>query len=282
MSLFSLLPLILQVGVAPSVGAVSDLPQEMRDRQAIERRRASEAIPAAPAGPTMLEKCLTLARSDAAAAKSLASSWIGQTQGRDKAEAGHCLGFAESQLEQWGAARTAFADARLQVPDSEHAYRARLGAMAGNAAMAAGDNNGALPLFNAAQSDARASGEGALLADIAIDRAMALVAVGNLAEAAQVLDEARAGDPANARAWLLSATLSRRMEHMAQAQAQIEEAARLAPRDPEVGLEAGLIAALTGRDAAARQSWNSVIAIAPDSAAAATARDYLAQLDQGG
>jgi hypothetical protein len=46
-----------------------------------------------------------------------------------------------------------------------------------------------------------------------------------------------------------------------------------------VALEAGLIAVLAGRDEAARKSWQSVIAIAPTSAEAQTARDYLAQLE---
>ena len=66
---------------------------------------------------------------------------------------------------------------------------------------------------------------------------------------------------------------------LAAAQAQIATAAELAPRDPEVGLEAGVIAMLAGNEAAARKSWQSAIATAPASEAAATAKGYLAQLD---
>ena len=62
------------------------------------------------------------------------------------------------------------------------------------------------------------------------------------------------------------------------AQRQIEVAASLAPADPEVGLEAGVVAMLAGREAAARKSWESVVRTAPASKAAATAKDYLAQL----
>src|SRR5690606_35144317 len=47
---------------------------------------------------------------------------------------------------------------------------------------------------------------------------------------------------------------------------------------PEVGLEAGVIAMLQGREAAAEASWRSVVEIEPDSEAATTARGYLAQL----
>jgi hypothetical protein len=53
----------------------------------------------------------------------------------------------------------------------------------------------------------------------------------------------------------------------------------LAPTDPAIGLEAGVIAALGGRDDAARQSWQSVVRLAPDTPEAETARTYLAQLD---
>ena len=81
-----------------------------------------------------------------------------------------------------------------------------------------------------------------------------------------------------ALAWLLSATLSRRMGKLTEARAQIATAAQLNPKDPEIGLEAGLIEVLSGHDEAARKSWQSVLAMAPDSQAATTARGYIAQL----
>ena len=102
------------------------------------------------------------------------------------------------------------------------------------------------------------------------------------AEAATELADARVSAPGSSLGWLLSATLSRRMGHLAEAQAQIETAAKLAPTDPEIGLEAGVIAALAGQDAAARKSWQSVIAAAPDTDAATHARAYLAQLGPEG
>ena len=94
-------------------------------------------------------------------------------------------------------------------------------------------------------------------------------------EAAQALAEARTAEPENPQAWLLSATLSRRQNNLAMAQTQIEKAANLAPNDPEVGLEAGVIAMLSGNKDAARRSWTSVTQAAPGSDAAATAKQYL-------
>lgn len=272
-----LIPLILQVGPWPGGSGVSTLPQEMRDREMLERQKQAEAA----IGPEMnlRQQCLQLAKDSPLAGQQQAESWLEIATGTQKAEAGHCLGFALSQQGEWGAAERAFAAARVEADPQDRRYRARLAAMAGNAALADGDPNGALVLFNAAEADARVGGDASQLADIATDRARALVVAGRADEAAETLATARTTDPANARTWLLSATLSRRMEMIGEAQQQIEQAARLAPADPEVGLEAGVIAMLAGYDDAARKSWQSVVAIAPDSAAASTARDYLAQLD---
>ena len=98
------------------------------------------------------------------------------------------------------------------------------------------------------------------------------------AEAATALTEATSADPANAEAWLLGATLARRQGKLDEAPRQIEKAADLAPLDPDIGLEAGVIAALSGRDEAARKSWQSVIGAAPASAQAGKAKAYLEQL----
>ena len=70
----------------------------------------------------------------------------------------------------------------------------------------------------------------------------------------------------------------RRLDRLGEAQTAIERAALLAPGNPDIGLEAGVIAVLAGREDAARQSWQSVLELAPDTPAAATAKDYLAQL----
>jgi Flp pilus assembly protein TadD len=82
--------------------------------------------------------------------------------------------------------------------------------------------------------------------------------------------------------WLLSATLSRRMGDLKSAQAQIETAGALTPKDPAVGLEAGVIAELAGNDAAARKSWNSVVALGPDTPEAQAAKGYLAETGSAG
>ena len=280
-------PLLLaQVGpfTTPGPQPVSPLPPELQNRG--PRRRAQSPPPPPP--PTLpptastqesrLQLCLADAASSPDQAADAAEEWLGKAQGAERAQARECLGVAQGRLDRWDDARTSFLAARDLVDPVDRALRARLGAMAGNAALAAGDAAGALAALDPARAEALAAKDDALTAGIAIDRARALVSLKREPEAATALAEARASAPGNAQAWLLSATLSRRQGKLADAQAQIQRAAELLPVDPEIGLEAGLIAVLSGRDEAARKSWQSVIAAAPQSDAAATARTYLGQL----
>lgn len=268
--------ILMQVGIDPTGGQPPGIPEELRDRP--PRKATPDALAPTPAPPpAKLAACLAAAPAEPADAIATATRWLAQADGIERAQAGHCLGVAQAESGDWEAASASFAAARDATPAGNTAYRARLGALAGNSALAAGDPVGALALLDAARNDA--AGAGALAGEIAADRARALVALDRLAEAALALGEARAANPGDGYAWLLSATLSRRQGDLASAQAQIEKAAELAPRDPAVGLEAGVIAALGGNEDAARRSFQSVIALAPESEPAKVAETYLAQLE---
>ena len=151
--------------------------------------------------------------------------------------------------------------------------------MAGNAALAEGRGAAAQIALELAASDAEASDDTPLQAIVQVDLARALVLQRDTARAETTLANARTLDPQNAYAWLLSATLARRLDKLDEAQGHIETAASLAPDYPETGLEAGVIAMLSGNEEAAARSWRSVIELEPEGEAAATARGYLAQLD---
>lgn len=246
-------------------------------------RRSGRSVPApavgrspAPAPSAPLAQCLATAQRDADAALVTAQNWAMTTKGAPRAEAEHCRGVALGALGRWGEAEGAFTAAReaAVLP----AFRARYGAMAGNAALAAGDLAKADSAFAAAYAAARSAADAQLAADIAIDRSRALVGLKREGEAAAALSEGRAASAGNATGWLLSATLARRQGNLAQAQQWIERAATLNPVDPAIGLEAGAIAVLAGRDEAARKSWRTVISLAPGSGEAASAKRYLDQL----
>ena len=145
----------------------------------------------------------------------------------------------------------------------------------GNRAIIAGNAEAALQHLDLAREYARAAGEAAMLVDIDLDRARALLMLDRNDEASALLDDLRQRSPANADAWLFSAIAARRLDDLAKAQALIEEAATFAPANPGVGLEGGLIAWVAGRQDAAIASWQSVIEIAPGSDEAEIARQYI-------
>ncbi|MEE4205387.1 MAG: tetratricopeptide repeat protein [Erythrobacter sp.] len=270
-----LLALLLQVGPNPQAGGIPGEPDELVNRPP----RPAERVEA-PLDPVSewLKNCLELVATDPARAHSQAQIRRGDTYGEERVIANHCLGVAATELGLWDDARAAFLAARDETPADEARTRARFGAMAGNAALAGGDVVNALALLETAESDARSAASASLEALAALDRGRALVALDRPEEALAALQAATRLAPESGEAWLLEATLLRRMGRLVEAQAAIERAVELAPMDGTIGLEAGVIAVLSGREDAARASWESVIATQPESLAAETAKGYLAQL----
>lgn len=240
----------------------------------------SEA-PGPIAGPVeaRAEECLMLAASDPVTAISTASQWLGEGATAGVTHAQECLGHSYVRLLRWDAAEDAFLAARDAAVPGNHDRRARLSAMAGNAALADMRNVDALADLRAAQAEAGQVSDPQLSASIESDLARALVALKRPGEAASALERARGLDPQNSEVWLLSATLARRQGDLAAASRLINNATSLSPQDPAVGLEAGVIAVLGGDEAAARRSWGAVMQIAPGSNEAQTAQSYIAQLD---
>lgn len=269
MPLLFLLPLLAQVGPG---GALPQAPVPIPPR-----KEATPVTQAAP--PTMLQQCLQLAMERPSQGIEVAENWLAKAKTMaDRAGAKQCKALALTRIDGWPEAAVLFLSARDDTPANETAERARLGALAGNAWIVAGDIAQALSALDQAHSDALLAGDRKLDGVIQIDRARALVAIGRTDEAAAALADARVLVPDNAQAWLLSATLSRRQGKLAEAQQQIEKAVDLFPIDPEIGLEAGVIAILSGREESARKSWESVVKAAPNSPAGKTAQGYLDQL----
>ena len=278
MPLALLSAMLLQVGPMVSPGAAPAIAQPPLRDSKTRRRRQVEAEPVTTPAVGRLTQCLRLIDSDSATALASARSWAARELGSARSEPLLCQGAALGAGGDWAGAEAAFREGQQLSAASEPLLRARLQAMAGNAALAQGAAERALPDLAAAGSALAGVGEKRLASGVAVDRARALVALKRPVEAAAALDEACKADPDNGEAWLLNATLARRGGQLAAAQSAIEQAGRLLPVDVDVGLEAGVIAMLAGDEDAARRSWNSVVATAPGSAAAATAKGYLAQL----
>lgn len=269
----TLLPLMLQAGLDPTRGGVPDYSADIQDRPPREL-----SIIDAPQPTSWLAQCLDQLEDEPTRAHVQAQIRRDTTNGQDRVLANHCLGLASTELGRWEEARAAFTAARQETPAEETRLRARFGAMAGNAALVTGDLPGALVLLDAARADALAAQAGGMQGLIALDRARVLAGLEQLDAAEAALAEARMFQPDDAETRLLSATLLRRMGKLADAQEQVEEAARLDPTAPAIGLEAGVIAILDGREEAARSSWQSVIDLSPGTEFATSAQSYLDQL----
>lgn len=274
MILFILLPLLAQVGPSVGVGAGGSLPQAPIELP----RKKIEASPRPISPLTPAAQCRRLLAGSPAEAQAYAENWMKPLKGSARAEPGECLGMALAAQGKWREAEAAFSAARDLTPANEPASRARLGGMAGNTLLAAGKPEAALARLDQAHGEALGANYPRLAGEISIDRARALVALKRDGDAAAALATARTNAADNGQGWLLSATLSRRQGKLAEAQQQILVAAQLLPLDPEVGLEAGVIAVLAGNEGAARRSWLSVIKAAPGSETARTAQSYLDQL----
>jgi len=264
--------MLMQVGLNPAAGGMPGIPDELRDRPPRETADTGREA-------STLAKCLQQTSGNPQTALNTAQRWR-ETADSDLglAQSAHCLGLAMVKLGRMNEARQAFELASAEAPKDNLGYAARLSAMAGNAAVAEGDIEAALPLLDRAGGMALAAEDGPLAAGLRVDLARILVRADREEDAAAALAEAREADETNAEAWLLSATLSRRLERLGEAQSQIERAALLAPRNPQVGLEAGVIAAMSGREADAISSFSSVLEMAPDSVEAQRAQGYLDQL----
>lgn len=218
-------------------------------------------------------ECLTLASKDPASAISSASLWA-QQKGGYLARA--CHGFALATDFKFDLAVPMLTEAATLAQAKGDPRAARFWAQAGNAAIAAGQADVAVDALDKALASKAL--DNVERADSEVDRARALVALGKSADGEAALATARQLAPENGAAWLLSATLARRLNKLPDALAFIQTAAALLPIDPAVALEAGNIAIAAGDDNTARTQWEQAIKIAPNSRQAVTARAQLATL----
>ena len=222
---------------------------------------------------TRFDACATLAETDPARALDEASTWRLAGGG---VLARQCEGLAYVTQKRWAPAAVAFEAAAREADIKADGRAAILWVQAGNAALAGNDPAKAATYFDGALARGQLTGEA--LGEAHLDRARARAALGNLNGARADLDLATKLVPADPLGWLLSATLARKMNNLSRAQADIAEAAKRSPDDASVALEAGNIAALSGRDDAARTAWEAAIKLSPNSPSAKSATESLARL----
>jgi tetratricopeptide (TPR) repeat protein len=244
-----LLPMLLQAAAAPQAGPPDPVEQRF-------------------------ERCVNLASTDPVKAEGDAGQW--QRDGGGFL-ANQCLGITYATELRWSAAAAEF-EAAARGGEIAHDKRAaNYWAQAGNAWLAAGDPMRARGALNAALGSGTL--QGLQRGEANLDRARAFVASGDLADARADLDRACVDAANDPLAWLLSATLARRMGELPRAKKDIAQALHLAGDDASVQLEAGNIAALAGDEAGAKLAWQRAVSIKPDGVAGRAARNALKQFD---
>ncbi|CAN5473180.1 hypothetical protein BH10PSE12_BH10PSE12_16350 [soil metagenome] len=267
--------LLATQGYSPETDAVMDRSRaRAAEKRGAAREAATATLPVPPVVSPKFQACLDAGTTKAEDGISFAEAWRIDGGGYRARE---CLGFSYARAERWAPALVAYeqaADAAERGGDT--AEGARLWAQAGNAAMAGGDAAKARKDFDAAI--ARGLPDGLGKGEVYLDRARALVALGETTPARADLDDALTMAPQDPLAWLLSATLARRMNDFPLAQKHIAQAVRLSPDDASVALEEGNIAVLTSQDDIAKAAWQRAIRLSPDSAAGKAATANLAEL----
>lgn len=231
---------------------------------------AADAALTAPVSPRF-ERCAALADTDPEKAVVEANKWRIDGGG---IEARQCLGLAYITLNKFDEAAATFTGAAESAVSDRPDKVARLWAQAGNAQLLAGNAAAAKAALDKAIA---LGGDPLTLGEAHLDRARAVVATGDQQAARADLDAAIRLVPADPMAWLLSATLARRLGDLPRARTDIAEALK---RDPDAGdilIEAGNIAIMSGDLTGARAFWSDVVTRSPGTPQARAAAQALDQ-----
>lgn len=218
-------------------------------------------------------QCRASIRTSPQAALAAANRWRASGGGLG---ARQCIGLAYVELQQWTMAATTFEQAAQEADQANDPRGADLWVQAGNAWLAGGDPNRAIPALDRAIASPNLTPE--MRGEARLDRARALVAQDRLPAAREDLDRALELAAADPMAWYLSAALARRQGDLARARTDIARARQLARDSADILLLAGTIAGETGDMAEAERIYRQVAETAPDSEAGRAARASLATL----
>lgn len=236
----------------------------------LSSEQSKTALPVPPDPPLLSDapeyaRCLDLLLADPASARGFARDWLmqGGGEGAEQCEALARLSLGEAEaaaeaLERIAARSAAGLAARASVfGEAAEAWRA-----AGKPQRAAAAATLALALT---PQDP----------DLLLERALARLALDQVAMALADLDLAVVLDPSRAEAWVWRAAAQRRLELLRPAEDSITTALRLAPQNVEALLERGILRQTRGEAEGARRDWERVLELDPYSPAADLAAQNL-------
>jgi tetratricopeptide (TPR) repeat protein len=235
--------------------------------------QAAAAPPAPSPGSDRFAACAAEVRSAPERAVDRANAWRAEGGGLD---ARQCLGLAYVALARWRSAATVYEQAAAEAERAQDPRRTMFRVQSGNAWLAADEGAKAIEAFDAALTATQLPDP--LRGEVHLDRARALVALGNPGGARADIERALQLVPQDPMAWYLSAALAARQDDRARAATDIARARTLAADDPDVLLLAGTIAGLQGNGAEAERLYRQVSTSAPQTDAGRRAAAALASM----
>ncbi|HEX3861696.1 MAG TPA: hypothetical protein VHY35_08380 [Stellaceae bacterium] len=258
-------------------GFAADKPEPAGPPLSAAPRPAAAPASRAPAAPTSeaseaatYDRCLTLAKQDPAAARTLAESWQ-KRGGQHPAE--HCLAVALFGLKQYKEAAEQLDKLGQAMIHAPATLRAEVFGQGAQAWLLAGDAGRAY----AAETSALALRPDD--AELLVDRAAVAGSAGWFDKVLPDLDQVLKSNPSRVDALIYRATAYRELKKLDPALADINKAVSLAPNSVPALLERGNIHALRGEIDSARQDWTHVAKLAPGTPSETAAKANLAQLD---
>lgn len=235
-------------------------------------RPAPRAAAAAPhSDEALFASCAALVKSEPERAVTAANEWRLRGGG---VLARQCLGLAYVALERWAPAAVVFEQAAREAETEQRPQQGDLWVQAGNSWLAANEGAKARAAFDAALATALLAPE--MRGEVHLDRARALVALGDLGGARTDIEKGLELVPSDPFAWYLSAALALRQGDLPRARRDIAKAIDGAADDADLLLLAGNIAGASGEDEAARGFYRRSARAAPGSDAARAAEAALA------
>lgn len=220
-------------------------------------------------GPEEYRICLTLAKQKPEDGWEEALAW--QSLGGGEA-ARHCAAVALIGMGKYGEAATRL-ETLANESVREDSMRAEMLAQAAQAWVLEGNVQRADSAQRAALTLSPDN------PDLMMDQAVLLAQLGHYREAVDNLSKVLRVQPNRVEALTLRASAFRYLDNLPGAVDDIANALNLEPGFPDALLERGILHRLNGEDAAARADWLKAIDLAPDGAAADSARGNLAKMD---
>ena len=214
-------------------------------------------------------QCMSQSRTHPENGIEMARTWL--TEG-DFSAAKHCLATGKFFAGAYLAAATIFEKLAITDDDFTDQLRSQLFSQAGQARLLIGQSEKALENQTAAINLFRDEPQ------FFLDRAITQIALKDYTGALSDINIAIKKDPLFGDALLFSAIAKRNLKDLVGALADINEALMLLPNLPGALLERGIIFNLVGQAENAATDWKKIIEVAPNSAEARSAKEWIDQI----